>query len=76
MTEQEWREEFAHRLRVFIVRNNYNQKILAEVSGVTESAISNYIKGKRMPDAKTLYKLSEALCCSSDELINPNISIK
>ena len=42
MTEQEWRKEFARRL-LKIKHNNkdYDQKELAEASGISESTISH-----------------------------------
>lgn len=70
MTEQEWREEFARRLRK-IKHNNkdYDQKELSEVTGISEATISHYLKGTRTPRGENLVKLAKALDCTVDELI-------
>ena len=70
MTEQEWRKEFARRL-LKIKHNNkgYDQKELAEASGISESTISHYMKGTRTPKAENLVRLAKALDCTVDELI-------
>lgn len=70
MTEQEWREEFAHRLQVLSYRKKrYNKKQLAEASGLSEKTIGRYRRGERIPDAISLSKIARALDCSVDELI-------
>ena len=69
MTEQEWREEFAHRLRRMYKRRGYNQKRFAEALGVSEMTISNYQKCKRTPDAAMLTNMATVLNCSVDDLI-------
>lgn len=71
MTEQEWREEFAHRLRV-IARNKgyYFQKEWAELFGVSENTVSRYRTCETVPDAYMIYKIANALGCTTDELIN------
>lgn len=70
MTEQEWREEFAHRLRRIAYQNKgYNQKKLAEASGISEVTISRYYNGLRSPSGDNLVKLAHALDCSIDDLV-------
>lgn len=69
MTEQEWRKEFAHRLRRIYRNRGYNQKQFAEALGVSEMTISNYRKCKRTPDATMLTNMATVLNCSIDELI-------
>lgn len=70
MTEQEWRKEFARRL-LKIKHNNkdYDQKELAEASGISESTISHYMKGTRTPKGDNIVKLAKALECTTDELM-------
>ena len=70
MTEEEWRKEFARRL-LKIKHNNkdYDQKELAEASGISESTISHYMKGTRTPKGENLVRLAKALDCTVDELI-------
>ena len=70
MTEQEWRKEFARRLRRIAYQNkDYNQKELAKASGISEVTISRYYKGLRSPSGDNLVKLAHALDCSIDELV-------
>lgn len=71
MTEQEWREEFAFKLRRVYKNRGYDQKRFAEALGVSEMTISNYRKCKRTPDAYMLTAMSEVLECDIRELI-PN----
>ena len=44
-------------------------KDLADLSGVSESAIGMYETGKRKPSFEVLLRLSEALGCTVDELV-------
>lgn len=70
MTEQEWREEFAHRLRVIArTKGYYFQKEWAELIDVSENTISRYRQCERTPDAYTIFKLAKELGCSTDDLI-------
>ena len=70
MTEQEWREEFAHRLQVLSYqKKHYNKKQLAEASGLSEKTIGRYRRGERTPDAISISKIARALDCNVDELI-------
>ena len=45
------------------------QKELAEKADVTESQISQIETGKRKPSFETLLKISEALGCTTDDLV-------
>jgi len=70
MTEQEWKNEFARRLRRIAYRNKkYNQRELAEASGINEVTVSRYYNGLRSPSSDNLIKLAKALDCTIDELI-------
>lgn len=70
MTEQEWRDEFSHRLRRLAwQRKRYNQKMLAEASGISEVTICHYYNGTRTPKGDNLVRLSRAIGCTIDELI-------
>ena len=70
MTEQEWRKEFARRLRRIAHQNkDYNQKELAEASGISEVTISRYYNGLRSPSSDNLVRIARALDCTIDDLI-------
>lgn len=70
MTEQEWRDEFAFRLRkIARSRGYYFQKDWAELFGLSENTVSRYRNGETTPDAYTISIIAKALNCSTDELI-------
>lgn len=70
MTEQEWRNIFAARLRKLAwQRRRFDQKKLAKASGISEVTISYYYNGSRSPRGDNLVKLAKAIGCTIDELI-------
>lgn len=71
MTEQEWREQFAHNLRkIARSKGYYFQKEWSELFGISENTISRYMRCERTPDAYTIHTIAKALECSTDELVN------
>ena len=69
MTEQEWRYEFAFRLRKRMKRKGLNQRQLADLADLSEVTLSRYINGLREPSSHIVYQLAKALDCTVDELI-------
>lgn len=69
MTEQEWRKEFARRLRVLSNDKDLKKQDLAEATGLSKTAITRYHKERRTPDAFTILKLAKALDCDVADLI-------
>jgi DNA-binding Xre family transcriptional regulator len=67
MTDQEWRTEFARRLRRLMLVKGISQNDLVERTGMTQSMISRYMTGKSEPSARNLYKIARVLECSTDE---------
>lgn len=61
---------FSERLSEMIKLNNLSQKKLAEKAGVTEAAMSHYIKGDRFPRASVLSRIADALGTTSDYLMS------
>lgn len=49
-----------------------SQKELAEVTGLTESAVSRYVKGERVPRGINLMKIANALSITVDQLLADN----
>ena len=49
------------------------QKQLAEMTGITESAICRYVKQERMPCGENLLKIAEALDVEANELLSNGI---
>lgn len=56
-------------LRKIRKQEHLTMKDLADLSGVSESAIGMYETGKRKPSFEVLLRLSEALGCTVDELV-------
>lgn len=75
MTEQELKERFAKSLRIKLFNKGWCQKDLANATGISEHTISKYRTATWFPNISNLLKISTALCCSIDELINSNITI-
>ena len=76
IVEDDWVKEFGRRLDKQIRFNFTSQKELADKTGISTSAISNYIKGKGNPSMCTVLKLAAALNCSVTSLTDFNNSIK
>lgn len=64
--------EFGERLRQLRKQKNLTQKQLAELVGVTNSIISFYEVGDRMPSPEMIVKLAKALNVSTDYLLGMN----
>ena len=57
------------RILSLLKERGMTQKALAIKSGVTEAAVSHYIKGDRIPRSSVLAKLSDALRTTPDYLL-------
>lgn len=53
--------KFAEDLRTLMLATGMNQKELANMSGLTEASISNYLSGKRNPNAKSINAINKAI---------------
>ena len=62
-------EMFVKRLKELIARENITQKELAVDVGITEAALSRYMKGDRTPHGDTLCNLATALHTTTDYLL-------
>ena len=60
---------FGYRLRKARQKKGLRQDELAEKVGLTQSAISQFEKGLRVPNRDNLQKIASALCVTEDELI-------
>lgn len=63
-------EKMGERIQKLMKENEYTQKELANMIGVTESAMSRYIKNEREPKADIIANLATALNTTSDYLIS------
>lgn len=60
---------FGQRLEEMLKSRHMAQKELAERAGITEAAVSHYIKGDRIPRSAVLSRIADALGTSSDYLM-------
>lgn len=63
------RSAFALRLEQALKNKGITQKELAARAGVTEAAMSHYIKGDRTPRSSVLARIADALGTTSDYLM-------
>ena len=68
MTEGECRQIFAWRLRRVMRHKCVSQLELAEMTGIHEVSISNYMNGKTTPSFYAVDRIAKALDISMDEL--------
>lgn len=62
-------KEITNRIRGLLSRLNMSQKELSLATGITESAISHYVKGDRVPRGVNLIKIAKALDTTVDYLL-------
>lgn len=70
MSEVEWLEEFGENLKGMLKDACMTQKELADATGLSESAISNYIHGKQIPTVRAIINICYEFACNTDELID------
>lgn len=67
MTEEEQTREFGIRLRTMMWSKGITQKELAEKTGIQQSLLSDYVRGKKKPSFYKVDKIARALECSVDD---------
>ncbi len=65
-------DTFNERLALRLQKKNMTQKDLAAKAGVTEAAMSHYLKGDRTPRASVITRIAEALGTTVDYLMSGN----
>ena len=60
---------FAENLKLLMKENELNQVKLSSITGISQSAISAWLLGKKEPSITSLWILSDLFCCSIDELV-------
>lgn len=61
--------QIGERILQLMKKENFSQKELAQVVGVTEAAMSRYLRNEREPKADVIANLATALDTTSDYLI-------
>lgn len=62
-------EEFPGRLKELITKQGISQKKVAEMSGLTQAALTRYLHGTRIPSSRAVVKLCTALNTTPDYLL-------
>ena len=70
MTELEWLEIFSTNLRELLEERGFTQRDLAIASRLSDSTISDYIHGQKIPGLRAIINIAYALEISIDELID------
>lgn len=65
---------FSERMTELMARHGFSQRDLATKAGVTESAMSYYVKGERTPRSDVLTRISNALNTTTDYLLGASNS--
>ena len=63
---------FVERLKELKDEHNLTQKQIADFTGLTETSISNYLKGKSEPSIKSFVAIADYFKCSTDYLFGLN----
>lgn len=63
------KKNFPKLLKYYLMLNNKTQKELVDYLGVSQSAVSNWIAGTRLPDIRTISKIAEFLHVDIQDLI-------
>lgn len=58
-----------NKIAKLLSEQNMTQKELAQLTGLTESTISHYVKGDRVPRGVNLVKIAKALGTTTDYLL-------
>lgn len=70
LTEARWLEMFSEELVYILKDRHISQRDLADMSGLSYGAISNYINKTRIPNIKAIINISYALHVDPGELID------
>lgn len=68
LTDEQEKQEFAHRLRTMMKRKYISQEQLAELVGISRAMINRYMNGKALPSVLIVRKIVKVLDCSIDDL--------
>jgi transcriptional regulator with XRE-family HTH domain len=67
--EQEIFKKFGNNLSNVLYENKISQRELSVKLGVTDQAVSNWVRGIKIPRYETLYNVMEILDCTPNDLI-------
>lgn len=70
MKREEWRNIFAENLKSILDEKGMSRKELAEDSGVSSTAISEYISGRQTPNIMAVVNIAYALDMEVSDLVD------
>lgn len=73
LTNEFLSKDFAERFKMYMHYHGYNLTRLAQVTGIAQPQLSNYVNGNTMPSVLTLKKFAFILKCRVDDLIYTDI---
>jgi transcriptional regulator with XRE-family HTH domain len=62
--------ENVNRIKYLLKKNNISQKELAEIIGTTETSISRYVQGHRIPKLPIAIKMAKALHTTAEYIMD------
>lgn len=65
----EIRDNVKRNIRIMLEIRNISQKELAEKMNVTQAAVTNWVKGKNLPDIESVAQICDILDVSVSELL-------
>lgn len=68
MTEQEFIETFSGNFCEIVFESGYSQRDIARLSGISQSTLSKYMRGRLMPSLRNVVNLSYILNCDVRDL--------
>ena len=69
------RKDISSRISELLLEQNMTQKDLAITTGITESSVSHYVKGDRVPRGINLLKIANALGTTTNDLLDQDSEI-
>lgn len=70
MTEAEWLDIFSRNLQEALIDYGATQSDFAEVTGLSQQAISNYVNGKQIPNLRAIINMAYELGVSLDNFLD------
>ena len=69
MTIEDWKKEFAKRLKLQMLEKKIGCRKLSKLSGVNIQSIHNYLNAKQIPNCVQVLKLANAFGCNVSFLV-------
>ena len=67
-------KEIGTRLQKLLYEKNMSQRELSEIIGVTDTTVSRYVRGERVPKADVAARIAQALGTTTDYILGRDTS--